>query len=503
MGSRFSSASGCEPKEEASKDDDNATSGKRKRQQEPDNGNDNAAEDPESDEQQQQQQRPLKRLRKLMNIPNALGVVRDSMTVFLAKGFLMAVEVAVQNYKGAGGAGEMKLSDQQDLIPALLQLLDSFQSSNLDILSRGWRLLYILRSSCGNEEQQQQRDDAANAAADTEPESIIKTVVTVMKRHEDSIKVQLLGCRALRTLMNEHHGDNEQNWQALYHAGAIPVFVRAISKFPKELVMQGLGITFVAMLVREEGEPPRLQVLEEGGVALILDAMRRFEDNPHLLHTGCYALHQLGFTRHSREHILRHDGVQVLLRSVQVHGHDVCLVDLCLSALSKLSGQESLQGHEPLPLVLISMEQYPEEQAIQGHCLVLLLRAVGTDATQEQTETAIRLIVKAMRNFQECASVQFFACAVLREILQRSSARHGQVVLNLIMESGGLESVLSAVEKHRDIFGLQPMALLFLMHVWEQCPPHQQEAATAFGGGDNVLALVSGLHMDVDLGEIG
>ena len=465
MGSRFSSA----------EEDDVPASGKRKRQEEDaDDENDDDDEDPERDEQP-----PLKRIRTT-SIQNAWSVVRDSMTGFLAKGFLIAVEVAVRNWEGEN----ISESDQQDLIHALVQMLDYFQSSNITILRRGWRLM---NACC--------RDDAATAC--TEKESDISTVVTVMKRNEDSLKVQLLGCRALRTLMNR-----DDDWEALYHAGAIQVFLRALSKFPNELVMQGLGITFVAMLVREEGEPPRRQVLAEGGVELIFGAMRRFEENPHLLHTGCYALHQLGFTRHSREHILRHGGVEVLLRSVQSHVDDLCLVDLCLSALSKLSGQENLQGHEPLPLVLLSMEQYPDEQAIQGHCLVLLLRTVGRDTTPEQTETAVRLIVKAMRNFPECASVQFFACAVLREILQRSSGRQGQVVLKQVMESGGLEYVLSAVKKHRDIFGLQPMALLFLMHVWEQRPPQQQAAATAFGGGDNIVGLISGVRMDVDLGEI-
>jgi hypothetical protein len=460
----------CE-KEASNKEEDVPASGKRKRQEDDDNAN--ANEDPESDE-----QRPQKRIRTI-NIQNAWSVVRDSMTGFLAKGFLMAIEVAIRNCEDG------EISDQQDLISALVQLLDYFQSTNIDVLRKGWRLM-LSASCCG---------DDATAAAGTEKESDISTVVTVMKRQEDSIKVQLLGCRALRTLMNR----DDDDWEALYHAGAIQVFLRALSKFPNEIVMQGLAITFVAMLVREEGEPPRRQVLAEGGIELILGAMRRFEENPHLLQTGCYALHQLGFTGHSRELILRHGGVQVLLKSVQCHVHDVCLVDLCLSALSKLSGQDNLQGHEPLPLVLLSMERYPAEPAIQGHCLVLLLRAVGSDTTQEQAETAIRLIVKAMRNFQGCASVQFFACAVLREMLQRSSGRQEQVVLNLIMESGGIESVLSAIEKHRAIFGLRPMALLFLMHVWEQRPPQQQAAANAFGGGDNVVALVSGLRVDGDL----
>ena len=42
----------------------------------------------------------------------------------------------------------------------------------------------------------------------------------------------------------------------------------------------------------------------------------------------------------------------------------------------------------------------------------------------------------------------------------------------------------------------RPMALLFLMNVWEQRDNYDQDAVAAFGGNDNVVALVAGLFMD-------
>jgi hypothetical protein len=391
-------------------------------------------------------------------------------TSWVARGFLVAAEWAAQNAK----IGE--LAEEKDLIQALLQMLDYFQSSDMEILRRGWRVL----CACS-------QPPLGLPARDTF-ESDIATVIAAMKTHSSSIKIQLLGCRALRTLVMK----NGEDWEVLCRAEAIPVFLHALSKFPDDMVVQGLAITFVAVLVREEGESPRRETLEKGGVQLILSAMRRFEDDPRLLHTGCYALHQLGFIRSSRAIILNNGGIVVLLRSVERHMDDVSLVDLCLSALSKLSDEVNLVGHGAVPLILKSMKDFPNEQSIQGHCLVLILRAVGQEPIPHQS--SIRLIISAMRMFPDSSSLQFFACAALREILQRT---RGREALDLISSEGGIECVLTAVKNHNGIFGLQPMALLVLMHIWEQVRPQHPAVASAFGGSENAIALVTGLHMDM------
>ena len=457
MGSAFSS--------EETGDATHTVQGKRKRD---DDGN-NTAATASADE-----RRPTKRPRRSrFSVADTWISFREGMTYFFAKCFLLSVEMVIR------GNPSGKLAEEEEVISALMQMLDYFQSTDLEILKRGWQAMY----ACGAKPY------------DEECDSDVSTVVAVMRRHSNSIRLQLLGCRALRTLMNR-----DDDWHALLKAGAIEVLLKSVSNFPDDIVMQGLAITFVAMLVREEGETPRRQVLESDGIELILRAMQRFEHDPRLQHTGCYALHQMGFGVQTRSQILLHGGIHTLIRIVERHTHDECLVDLCLSTLSKLSDENSLQGHEVIPLVLRSMERYPKEQAIQGHCLVLLYRATARETTSRYVQDSIRLVLAAMRNFQESSSLQFFACAALREILLQSPIN--RQALEVVMESGGVECVLQAVENHRDIFGLQPMALLFLMRVWEQRPPQQEAAASAFGGGDHVILLVAGQRMAMDIDDI-
>ena len=61
--------------------------------------------------------------------------------------------------------------------------------------------------------------------------------------------------------------------------------------------------------------------------------------------------------------------------------------------------------------------------------------------------------------------------------------------------------MLTAVKNHKGIFGLQPMALLVLMQIFEQLQTQSPEATTAFGGSDHVIAIVTNLHMDLFAGD--
>lgn len=449
MGVRWSSLEGTQRTEEAE------ASNKRKRRSDVE---DVTAEEP-------------RRKKRRRSIAKAWDSLSDTVASWVAKGFLSAVEWAAQNAKNG------ELAEEKDLIDSVLNMLDYFQGSDLDILRRGWRVLCVCSDSSA---------PVWSAKLDA-CESDVFTVVAAMRMHPGCIRIQLLGCRALRTLVMK----SEEAWKSLGHSGAISVFIQAMKTFPGDIVMQGLAITFVAMLVREVGESPQQKVLELQGIHVILDTMRRFDGDPRLLHTACYALHQIGFIPSQRAIILSNGGIDLLLRSLDRHMDDVALVDLCLSALSKLSDEDNLVGREVIPLILKSMKRWPDEQSIQGHDLVLMLRAVGGEPIPHKA--SIRLILAAMKKFQESASLQFFGCAALREILERTNGREA---LDAISSEGGIECILTAVKKHNGIFGLQPMALLVLMHIWEQRRPEQQAVATAFGGSDHAIVLVTGLRME-------
>ena len=449
---------------EPSNDAEETTSDRKRRR---------SSEEEQNDDTSINEERPRKR-RRASKVWNTFT---DLVTSLVAKGFLVVAEWATCDPR----RGELT---DQEMMQGVLQLLDFFQGSNANILRRGWRVLCACNSTTSIAE-----------GPSEEPilESDISTVISAMKKHSKSLRIQLLGCRALRALVLTN--SSEEKWEGLCDAGAVQVFLQALRNFQESVVMQGLAMTFLAMVVREEGEMPRRQALADGAIQLILAAMRRFDDDPRLLHTSIYAISQLhkGTNRQSRDIILENGGIDVLLNSLRRHLGDVSLTDICLSVLSKLSDEENLAGRGAVPLILESMEKWSEHEGIQGHIVVLILRLVGQESIP--TRRCIQLVLSAMRRFPRSASLQFFACATLREILQRTQGREA---LDITCAEGGIENVLNAVRNHRRCFGLQPMCLLFLLQIFEESQAGQHEAIAAFGGGDDVVALVAALRVEMD-----
>lgn len=401
------------------------------------------------------------------------------MSFFFAKVFLYAAELAAKSAK----PGE--LAEEGDLIKGIIQSLDCFQNTDLDILRRGWRVLCVCSKDC---------DPATVTALFQEGstlESDLAAVLTGMERHPERIKIQLLGFRALRTILVT---ENNERWDALFDARAIPVFIQAMRTHSNDVVIQGLGITFLAMLVREINSRPREQVVNLGGIQLIIEAMRNFDDDPRLLHTACYALLQFGFNRRIREMILALDGVDLFSEVMENHINDSDVVDLCLSALGKLGDRRIFDWGTISEVILKVMGRWPRISSIQGHCLVLLIRGAGR-LPMRYTKDAIRLTVQVMKNYPSTPTLQFFSCAVLRELLEGAPATSH--VRKWVLEEGGMECVVWALVHHRDHFGLHPMGLLALMNVLEHRTPGEAAATTAFGGDERAVAAITGVQLEL------
>lgn len=411
------------------------------------------------------------------SISSAWNSLADSFSCYFARAFLYAAELAVKS------ATPGELADEEDLLKGLMQSLDCFQSTYMDILRRGWRVLCVCSKDCD------QASISSLFQKESNLESDLATVLTAMERHSERIKIQLLGFRALRALVM----DSGERWDALVDARAIPVFINAMRIHSNDVVIQGLGTTFLAMMVREITSRPREQVVNLGGVHLVMAAMRNFDEDPRLLHTACYALHQFGFTRRIREIVAANEGVTIFLDTIEHHLYDSDLVDLCLSALGKVCDDDNLDWAAISPLVLRTMDRWPLEPSIQGHSLVLLIRAMG-QIPGYLVDQAIRYTVRVMKNFPSSANLQFFACAVLREILERMPSEQ---VRNWVLEEGGMECIVMSLVNHRESYGLQPMGLLALMNVWERRTPAEAAATVAFGGNERAIATITGVQLEL------
>lgn len=403
--------------------------------------------------------------------------VSNKVTVWLANAFLSFAEYTA-NKSSAPSCRE--LMEDEEFMESMCHVLDCFQASDPEIMTRGWKMLCACAMI---------RDSDASGF----PESDVACVITGMNLHEESMRLQLLGCRALRILLTKER----TTWQHLVDNGIIPVLLQAMTKFPQDLILQGLMTTMLGMLIKETGDDCRSQLVHNGAVERILEAMQHFSEEERLLYTGCYSLHQLSCHAPARAKILETGGALVLVNMLQKNVWDRELVDIGLHALCRLTTVDASEldtwqwtsSDQLIPTILNCMQEHPFEKSIQSQSLVCILRLVGHVSVPPQR--SIHVILASMKNFAECPNFLFFACATLQELVDQSP--HDSA-LSYWTSEHGIDSILNVVRDHPTALGLRSIVIVLLSEILTY---QQQTDATprAFGGGQHAVAVIGGLEV--------
>ncbi|KAL3942023.1 MAG: hypothetical protein SGBAC_003709 [Bacillariaceae sp.] len=438
----------------------------------------------------------------------SLRGLSDKLCVILAQAFLSLAESSTRHATAANHKYNSHLFPDQELFQSVSDMLDDFQSLEPDILTRGWRMLCVCSlvqqkercnrtndhddQSDSNSDDDHDHDDQDQDALSNLPDNDVGTVIMGMKLHNSSVRLQLLGCRALKILLDTERA----TWQQLAEESFVPVMMAAMKHFPDDLVLQGLMMSFLGMMIRENEERLQHELLELGIVEVILAALKEFDDNTRLIHTGCLALLQISASlQEAREKIVEKNGHVLVYRILEQHMRDELLLIVSLNTLSRLL---SVQRIDALPLdevvhtILACMEMYPQDESVQTHALVSLLR-LG-EHTRIPSETAIRKIVPAMTAFRQSRPLVFIACVVIRSIIANST--QPATVLQHLLDVGGVECIVNASKDHESRAGIQQIVQLLLSVLLV----HQQTSGvpSAFRGTLRVVGMMSRIDFDSD-----
>jgi hypothetical protein len=376
-------------------------------------------------------------------------------------------------------------------------MLDYFQKQDLDILRRGWRALAIVVGCPQRPGQLPAREDRLEEDA--------ALVAMVMKHCSDNDMIQLLGCRALRVLVCGGDGkaseSDKKNWICLHRAGVLTTLLNTIRLCNEERTIQGLCVSFVAMLIKEVGEPVKQDLLTNGGIQILIQACREWSYDGGVLHTILCVVYQLT-TRTTRQSLVDHGVVPLLSGCIMTYCNHNSIVELILGTLNQLSNvsETIFSGNSLVPKMLLLLTLYPKNETIQFFGMVLLRAAGRTDPIP--LEPAANRVIAALQRFPDASGVPFFSCALMWQLLRFHNNEQNEA-LTLFTLMGGLELVISAVHRHNDVYGLGPVAHLILMYAWENRPTENEAATLAFGGSENIANLITGLNDNMPLRNNG
>lgn len=388
-----------------------------------------------------------------------------------------------------------ELASEEDVHNAIIHILEYFQKDDLDLLRRGWKALSIVLACPQRPGQLPAREDSLEEDA--------AIIAMVMQRCSGNGMVQILGCRALRILFldedtsrNASEESEKPKWKVIHQAGVLSALTDAVRSNPDNRKVQELCVSFIAVLIKEVGERVKKDLLNNGGIDILLQACQRWQLDSGVLHTILCVVYQL--TSRSTRQALIDQGVVPLLSSyLSLHGDHRAIVELILGTMNQLAvASESIfAGQSLVQKLLILLGQHPDNDTIQFFGLVLLRAAGRSDPIPLQE--AFSRIADAMKRFSDSTGVLFFCCALMWQLLQFHNNDDNEA-LALLSSNGAMELLLDAVQRRSDVYGLAPVAHLILMYAWEHRPRENEASTRAFGGSEDVASLVSGLD-DFDI----
>ena len=284
------------------------------------------------------------------------------------------------------------------------------------------------------------------------------------------------------------------------HGQCIRLIVRVLVATPLDFRLQELGLSLISFLV--EDEACRKQIIEHGGVTIIVRSMKNHAANALI---QCNATAALGWLVHL-DHVeakaallATEDAIPTILDickryvdNASVFGNCVCI--LCGVRVGDREVAETYPdlGSPTRQLLQMGMQKNRTALKVQRNCMMLLRLTtesegeIGTldDAQKESYKECIRVVVSSMKEFPNESEIQSFACRVLCNLTVNAGTRA------LIMETDGcINQVVCALDKHKGDAGVLQGTCWFLQAILH-AGVEDQPGVTAFGGGISVLRLM-------------
>uniref|UniRef100_A0A7S1G7H0 Armadillo repeat-containing protein 4 n=1 Tax=Bicosoecida sp. CB-2014 TaxID=1486930 RepID=A0A7S1G7H0_9STRA len=223
--------------------------------------------------------------------------------------------------------------------------------------------------------------------------------------------------------------DADLDWGMQLCAATAHIFLPRVVKLMRErraqAVIQSRGSLALAY-VSYRSEPARVDVVESGGVSVIVAGLRRHMTEVLVVQQACGALGNIaaGDDDRCQDSIIRADGIRALVDALQVHMADPRVAEGCLRAFANI--------------------------------------AVGPDARKQKMidEKALSVIVQSMDMHGLIASIQEAGCRSLASISFGSNKRKDTVI-----EAGGPRCVVRAMTEHPDDGTVQLNGVIALLDV--------------------------------------
>lgn len=263
----------------------------------------------------------------------------------------------------------------------------------------------------------------------------IYSIVNWMVAFSDVEGLQTLCLKVLPVLL-----ENEQHRLTAQHAGLADVVLRAMVMFSESSQLHIAAFHTIVLLARphggREGMMFRTSMTADGifrgiyqrhgksGIAVMLDSMRRFQDNATLLAMSCWALVNIALVSDQKAVLVKLGGIQAITNAMYRHPFSAelqfralfALINLVIPSVQNLdnNGNDNNNNgngnnHERAGVVAAPLPSEPEQ-------LGDLNETTEREIIDELVGDIASLVVNVMKNFCSSEAILNRACLVLHNL---------------------------------------------------------------------------------------
>jgi hypothetical protein len=321
----------------------------------------------------------------------------------------------------------------------------------------------------------------------------LSTLIESLNFHSSSLHLRYIILDILRSLMFVSGSSEMELKRFASEVMVVSSVLRLLKENISDLFTQQIGLSMLSWAVEEKSS--RDALIKEGGIEHLLCGMRThaWDDTVQCNATATlsWLIHTSKITNPSQ--LRANGGLAVILDTMKrfldnpmVFGNSACVLS---GVLAHRPLQESIDFLclETVNLVLLGMKAHKDSPKVHRNGLNLLKFLIADENESDEVVSSllknIRIIGNSMKDHPNDTAIQAGACEILALIaLQSEEARA------LIKQSGCIELVVQCQLKHRSHFGAQYNAVRFHSCLLQD---QQSEGEIAFGGDRQVLGAMT------------
>jgi hypothetical protein len=260
----------------------------------------------------------------------------------------------------------------------------------------------------------------------------IYSIVNWMVAFSDVEGIQTMCLKVLPSIL-----EDEQQRMTAQRAGLTDIVLRGMVMFPDSTILHTAAFHTLVLLARPLGgregmifnssmvNASGIFSAENGssdgrnGIAVMLDSMRRFQDNEVLQAMGCWSLVNIALAPSQKEMLVKLGGVEVTANAMTIHPYSAEVQFRALFALINLVIPSAGPNENPGdgeggggPDAAIAVEDSSEKELLE-----------------EMIDHLVNLVVLAMKNFCPSEAILNRACLVLHNLSLTHGTTHCDIWL--------------------------------------------------------------------------